>query len=81
MAVIGQSHLLWRSQVPDHISHTRPKLVYSSSIWNPQHETPVKKIEQVQRNAARFVLNKPYNRQNPTSADTDTEYLFHVIYI
>ena len=22
MAVIGQSHLLWRSRVPDHISHS-----------------------------------------------------------
>ena len=38
----------------------RPKLEYSSPIWNPQHETPIKKIEQVQRNAARFELNKPY---------------------
>jgi len=44
-----------------------PKLEYSSPIWNPQQKTQIKKIEQVQRNAARFVLKKPFNYQNPTS--------------
>ena len=53
----------------------RPKLEYSSPIWNPQHKDPIKKIEQVQRNAARFVLNKPYNRQNPTSVTTMLQQL------
>ena len=48
-------------------SLVRPKVEYSSTIWNPQYKTQVKQIEQVQRNAARFVLNKPYNRQNPSS--------------
>ena len=45
----------------------RPKLEYSSPIWNPQHKAPIKKIEQVQRNAARFVLNKRYQNQNQNS--------------
>ena len=53
----------------------RPKPEYSSPIWNPQHKTPTKKIEQVQRTAARFVLNKPYNRQNPTSVTTMLQQL------
>ena len=26
MAVIGQSHLIWRSRVPDHISHSNTKV-------------------------------------------------------
>ena len=40
----------------------RPKLEYSSPVWNPQLQ-----IEQVQRNTARFILNRTFNRQNPTS--------------
>ena len=32
--------------------------------------TQIKQIEQVQRNAACFVLNRPLNRQNPTSVKT-----------
>ena len=45
----------------------RPKLEYSSTTWNPQQVTQKRQIEQVQRNAARFVSNKPFNYQNPTS--------------
>ena len=48
----------------------RPRLEYSSPIWNPQQKTQIKQLEQVQRNAARFVLNKPYNYQNPSSVTT-----------
>ena len=48
----------------------RPKLEYSSPIWNPQQKTQIKQIEQVQRNAARFVLIKPYNYQSPSSVTT-----------
>ena len=48
----------------------RPKLEYSSPIWNPQQKTQIKQLEQVQRNAARFVLNKPYNYQISSSVTT-----------
>ena len=37
-----------------------PKIEYSSKIWNPQQVTQKRQIEQVQRNAARFVSNKPF---------------------
>jgi len=33
----------------------------------PNKKTQIKQIEKVQRNAARFVLKKPFNYQNPTS--------------
>ena len=53
----------------------RPKLEYSSPIWNPQQKTQIKQLEQVQRNAARFVLNKPYNYQSPSSVTTMLQQL------
>ena len=53
----------------------RPKLEYSSPIWNPQQKTQIKQIEQVQRNAARFVLNKPCNYQSPSSVTTMLQQL------
>ena len=34
-----------------------PKHEHSSSIWNHQQVTQIKQVEQVQRNAARFVLS------------------------
>ena len=48
-------------------SLVRLKLEYSSTTWNPQQVTQKRQIEQVQRNAARFVSNKPFNYRNPTS--------------
>ncbi len=36
----------------------RPKLEYASAAWNPYTATDIKRIEQVQRNAARFVCNE-----------------------
>ena len=52
-----------------------PKLDYSSCIWNPQQVTQIKKIKQVQRNTAHFVLNRPFNHQNPTSVTTMLQQL------
>ena len=52
-----------------------PKLEYCSPIWNPQQVTQIKQIEQFQRNAACFVLNRPFNRQNPTSVTTMLQQL------
>ena len=48
-------------------SLVRPKLEYASPIWNPTQKTQIKQIEQVQRNAARWVMNQPYNPHNPSS--------------
>ena len=39
----------------------------ASPIWNPSKITQVKQIEQVQRNAARWVMNQPYSPHNPSS--------------
>ena len=56
-------------------SLVRPKLEYSSTTWNPQQVTQKRQIEQVQRNAARFVSNKPFNYQNPTSVTSMIQQL------
>jgi hypothetical protein len=56
-------------------SLVRPKLEYCSTIWNPQYKTQVKQIEQIQRNAARFILNKPFNYQKPSSVTTMIQQL------
>ena len=45
----------------------RPKLEYSSSIRNPQQQTQIKQIEQVRRNATRFVAGRPSNPHQPDS--------------
>ena len=50
-----------------YLSLVRPKLEYCSTTWNPQQSSQIKQIEQIQRNVARFVMNKPYNRNNPDS--------------
>ena len=48
-------------------SLVRPKLEYATPIWIPQQKTQQKQVEQVQRKAARFVNNKPYNPERPDS--------------
>ena len=56
-------------------SLVRPKLEYVSPIWNPSQITQVKQLEQVQRNAARWVTNQLYNPHNPSSV---TEMINHL---
>ena len=51
------------------------KLEYSSKTGNPQQVTQKRQIEQVQRNTARFVSNKPFNFQNPTSVTSMIQQL------
>ena len=48
-------------------SLVRPKLENVSSVWNPQQKTQIKQLPQFQRNAARFVCNKPFNPNKPES--------------
>jgi hypothetical protein len=45
----------------------RPKLEYCSTIWNPHTTSNINKLESVQKNAARFVLNKPHDYKKPDS--------------
>ena len=45
----------------------RPTVEYASAAWNPDTDRDVRKIEQVQKNAARFVTNV-YDPYKSTSA-------------
>ena len=56
-------------------SLVRPELEYVSPIWNLAQKTQVKLLEKVQRNAARWVTNQPYNPHNPSSV---TEMINHL---
>ena len=44
----------------------RPTLEYASFSWNPYTESDIKRLEQIQNNAARFVCNN-YNIETSTS--------------
>ena len=43
----------------------RPKLEYSSPIWNPHTTSQIKSLERVQHSAARFVKNDYRRNTNP----------------
>jgi hypothetical protein len=45
----------------------RPTLEYCSTIWNPHTTSNINKLESVQKNAARFVLNEPHDYKKPYS--------------
>ena len=42
----------------------RPRLEYSSTVWDPHHNRDIHNLEQVQRRAARFV-NRNYTEHTP----------------
>jgi hypothetical protein len=44
----------------------RPLVEYASPIWDPHHQTDIRKLECVQRRAARFVLSSQHNRSSVT---------------
>ena len=44
----------------------RPLVEYASPVWDP-HQTDIRKLESVQRRAARFVLSSQHNRSSVTA--------------
>ena len=44
------------TNIRSHKSLVRPKVEYAASVWDPYTQLEVKKIETVQRKAARFVM-------------------------
>jgi len=45
----------------------RPLVEYASVVWDPHYVTQIKKLEMVQRSAARFVCNRYHNTSSVTS--------------
>ena len=50
-----------------------PSIEYCSAIWDPYHQTDIKKIEMVQHRAVHFVLNKSWHKSH--NHDSVTEML------
>ena len=48
-----------------------PSVEYCSAIWDPYHHTDKYNLEMIQHHAARFVLNKPWHRQQQNDSITD----------
>lgn len=49
-----------------YLSLVRPQLEYSGEAWNPHTQTDINRLEQVQRQAARFV-HSDYRRTTPVT--------------
>ena len=49
----------------------RPTLEYASTVWDPHEKGEVKKLEMVQRRAARFVCGRYHNRSSVSSMIQD----------
>ena len=41
------------------------------AIWDPYHQTDIAKLEIIQHHSARFVLNKPWHRQQQNDSIKD----------
>ena len=56
------------SKVKDHAykAIVRPKLEYSSTVWDPNTKSQIDQIEKVQRRAARFVTSRYHNTSSVT---------------
>ena len=52
----------------------RPHLEYCSSVWSPYTEKDKKKIEMVQRRAARYVTNRYHNTSSVSSMIDDLKW-------
>ena len=50
-----------------YMSLVRPHLEYTCPVWSPYHQNDINKIENIQRQAARFVLHR-YRRQDSVSS-------------
>ena len=48
-----------------------PSVKYCSAIWDPYHQGDILKLEMIQHRAARFVLNKPWHRNQQNDSITD----------
>ena len=57
-----------------YLSLVRPHLEYCSSVWNPYTKKSVTSIENIQRRAARFVLNKYRRRESVTEMIKDLQW-------
>ena len=49
-----------------------PILEYCSAIWDPHHFNAIYHLEMIQHRAARFVLNKPWRRNDMDSVSDAT---------
>jgi hypothetical protein len=52
----------------------RPKLEYSSCVWDPHTKSNISKLEMVQRRAARYTCNRFHNTSSVTNMLTELKW-------
>ena len=52
----------------------RPKLEYSSCVWDPHTKSNISKLEMVQRRAARYTCNRFHNTSSVTTMLTELKW-------